>query len=260
MLELKGEMERLRKMYTADISQGTFNALILGRIGVGKTTLVETARKPVLIHSFDPGGTKGMKKAIERGDVIVDTRFEKESAKHPLAYKDWESTFESYRANDIFKGIGTYVIDSFTTWIDALKNEVAKRKGRADSVLQIQDWLVVGNQVRDVIKLATALPCDFILTGHLFLEKEEETGKIFAMFKSLPSLRIAVPMLFDEIYVLTAEDTSNEIKRSLLTQSTGKYLARTRIGRDIFNVREEPDISKMLKKIENANKKEGEKK
>jgi ABC-type phosphate transport system ATPase subunit len=50
------------KQYYADEAerQQTLNALICGDSGSGKTSLLRTCRRPILVHSFDPGGNKGL--------------------------------------------------------------------------------------------------------------------------------------------------------------------------------------------------------
>ena len=39
------------------------------------------------------------------------------------------------------------------------------------------------------------------------------------------------------------------IDRKIVTSNNGKFKARTRIGRDVFALREDPSIKGMLKKI-----------
>ena len=261
-LNIKVELDKLRAMYTADIAQDTFNALWLGEVGTGKTTLLKTCRFPILVHSFDPGGTKVLKKEIEEGKVIVDSRYEKEDANNPTAYHAWEEEFFRLRAGGVFDKVGTYCLDSFTTWFECLKNQITARKAvkpkatsgyrgitsRSIGLMEQADWQVAGNIVRDMSKLCTALPCDFIMTGHLLLEKEDVSGRMIAYFNSIPSLRVNVPLLFDEIYVLLCQETSSGVARKLLTQPTGKYVARTRIGAGKFALYEEPDIKALLTK------------
>ena len=245
-LDIKVELDKLREMYTHDIAQDTYNCLLLGESGTGKTRSIETMRKPVLVHSFDPGGTKTIRKAIVEGGIIVDTRFEKDSTKDPTAYNLWEAEFDRLRFGGVFEGIGTYVIDSFTTWLETLKTMTAKKQGRENLVLQLQDWQVIGNVMRDMVKLCTSLPCDFVCTGHLSVEKDEVTGGLKATIAAPPSLQIQLPILFDELYVSESVETSEGVSHAFITQNTGKYQCLTRIGRDVFDLREKPDFKALL--------------
>jgi len=247
-LNIKAELEELRRMHLSEVSQSTVNILLLGQVGVGKTELCKTARAPILIDSFDPGGTKHLGEEIKKGRIIVDSRYENEDSSHPQAYSTWEREFLRRREIGLFSQIGTYVIDSFTMWLEALKNAIAVRKGRAEKLLQLQDWQVMGNVLRDMVLLATSLPCDFILTGHLLLVKEEVSGRMIARFNTIPSLQVNIPLLFDEIYILQTEEKADGVERRLLTSPTGRYEARTRIGAHRFSLYEKPDIKYLLNK------------
>lgn len=260
-LDLSDYVRDIRDMYKDDLAQSTFNALVLGQVGAGKTTLTGTARKPLYVHSFDPGGTKVYKNfnvdnpsrpprdLIESGEAIVDTRYEGDDSSQPVSYKDWERQFNKMRKKGMFEHIGTYVLDSFTTWVLSLKYRILKKKGREEGVMQIHDWQVLGNTVKDIINVMTALPCDVILTGHLTTEKDDVSGRIETRLQAIPSLQTELPMLFDEIYCLVANETSSGIDRKLITQNTGKYIARTRIGSGgIFDTREDPNIKNLLRK------------
>ena len=70
------ELARVRKFYAGDPLQKRFSALVTGETNAGKTFLLRTARRPVHIDSFDPGGTKGLRDLIASGDVVADTRYE----------------------------------------------------------------------------------------------------------------------------------------------------------------------------------------
>ena len=251
-LDIEATIADLRDRTTKELADkyNSFNMILLGPLGVGKTSILETARRPVIVHSFDPGGCnlRNFMPLIESGDIIADVAYETEDNKNPSAYMKWEMEFERLKNAGVFNNIGTFCIDSFTTFITAMKNEICKRKGRPNSIPQIQDYMEMGINIVNIIKLCTALPCDFILTGHLTLEKDEVSGRFLARFKSFPSLQIDVPLLFDEIYVMQAEETREGVERRLITQSTGKYEARTRIGARLFDVYEQADIQYLLKK------------
>ena len=70
------ELKRVQDFYKGDKLQKRFSALVTGETNAGKTFLLRTARRPVHIDSFDPGGTKGLRDLIASGDVVADTRYE----------------------------------------------------------------------------------------------------------------------------------------------------------------------------------------
>jgi len=59
---------------------------------------------------------------------------------------------------------------------------------------------------------------------------------------------VKIPSKFDEFYYLSAKEENGKIIRRLLTTINGKHEARTRIGSGKFDMYEEPDIKKLLKK------------
>lgn len=247
-LDVKTEFSAIRTRYKEDKSRDTYNALILGKFGTGKTYLLQTCRAPILLHSFDPGGPKTIKKAIEDGRVLVQS-FEADDPKNPTQFTAWERELDRMRTSGFFSNIGTLAIDSSTTWVQAIANRIAKMQGRTDGVLKIQDYQILGMAVKQALACCTSLPCDFILTGHIETEKDEVTGKSETAISLIPSLQKFLPLLFDEVYVSMVIEDSKGLHYKLLTRSTGQYTARTRLGTDgKFEMYEEPNIKALLKK------------
>jgi len=248
-LTIKPELEKLRTMYKDDISQDSFNLLLLGESGTGKTSIAATCRGPVLIDSFDPGGTKGLTKEITAGQVYVDTRWEKEDPKNPTAFLAWEKEFERRLKEGFFNGIGTYILDSATTWSDAIMNSILKRAGIPGEAPRFtKDYGPQKIIIRNKLQKMLSLPCDFILTGHLEAQKDEVNGKVKWRFLTTGKGVVTIPLLFDELYVTTTKETSKGVSYQLLTARTSTYMAATRIGRGKFDVYETPDIKALLKK------------
>src|SRR4030042_964756 len=83
------ELQKVRDYYKGDPLQKRFSALITGETNAGKTYILRTARKPIHIDSFDPGGTKCLRDLIVSGDVVADTRWEDDDPYSPKAFAEW---------------------------------------------------------------------------------------------------------------------------------------------------------------------------
>ena len=123
-LDIKVEGAKLRDIYKTSKHSHTTNFLIYGGVGSGKTYSLRTARAPVLVHSFDPGGSSVLEKEIKNGRIIVDTRFEIENPANPSAFRLWDAEFHRLLRIGFFEHLGTYAIDSITTWGQAALNEI----------------------------------------------------------------------------------------------------------------------------------------
>lgn len=250
-LDFKKTVEELQNMYKEAPQTGKVNFLIYGDLGTGKTTMaVETCRKPCLVHSFDPGGTESIDpKLIQSGLVIVDNRFEREDPKRPTTFELWDKEFERLLQGGFFKHLGTYVLDSATTWSSAAMNVVLKRAGRTAGVPQQNDYLPQMTLLENAMKVICALPCDVVFTAHQKADKDEITGKITAAPLLTGKLTHRIPLLFDEIYHAIAKETSRGTEYRVQTQACTTYMARTRMGRKgTFEKFELPDLKYLLKK------------
>lgn len=240
---------QLSDMYAEDANQNSFNALICGESGAGKTYLARTCRFPVHIDSFDPGGTQGLRDLILSKDIIADVRWEKDDLKKPTAYKEWKKAFEERVASGYFDFFGTYILDSATTWSEAIMSYIldqARRPGEAPK--WEKDYTPAKLEVRNMIQLMLNLPCDFLLIGHLAADKDEVSGRTTYRFMATGNHRTLIPLLFSEVYVCLAESKGQLTERKVLTEKDSLYLARTRIGARKYQKYEEPNIKGMLKK------------
>ena len=259
-LNIKLEMEKLRTLYADDPRSSSYNAIIYGGTGSGKTSLLRTCRLPLHLDSFDPGGSKVLQgeailngkrypDEMKRGNIIVDSRFEGENPSAPWVAKEWDTSFHNRKRMGYFDKIGTYVIDSITTWSQTIMYDVMKKAGRTGAQPFQQDWLpqmaIIENAVRQLI----SLPCDVIFLGHDDTDKDEATGRMFISLMITGKLKRRVPLMFDEVYVALTKDTSKGVEYQLLTQKTGLYQARSRLANcgqlDMYEV---PDIKNILRK------------
>lgn len=248
-LEVKKSLAEIQQMYKEDPRQRSFNALVYGGMGTGKTRLLRTCRQPVLVHSFDPGGQRTNEDQIKAGQIIADTRFENEDPMKPTAFEAWDKEYHRLKALGAFNYVGTFAIDSATTWSQAAMNVILKKAGRLGGPPFQQDYLPAMSLIENAVKDFVTLPCDCVLICHEDSDKDEATGKIFIMPLFVGKLKYRIPVLFDEVYVAMSKETSKGTQYQLLTRSTGLYKARSRIGRDgRFEMYEEPDVKNLLRK------------
>jgi len=251
------ELKRVREFYSGDKMQSRFSAIVTGETNSGKTFLLRTARFPVHIDSFDPGGTKCLKKWIDSGDIVVDTRWETEDPFKPSTYAEWKKATEIRLSIDYFSMFGTYCIDSLTTFAQAAMNAQLALKNRAGEAPQHRvDYNPQKVEIENRIRRLMNLSCDFILTAHLRehrdlrsidkstgIRYEEVRHRLYITGQAV----MTVPLLFDEMYVLVGK--GNPPRREMYIDSLGEYLARSRIkAGGKLDASEAPDIKNLLKK------------
>lgn len=254
------QAKQIRERYAGDPRSASFNCVLYGGLGTGKTFSLRTAVSPIYIMSFDPGGSKVLANrianhpypntCIESGDILVDSRFEVEDPKKPGSFALWDKQYEILKRSGFFNSIGTFVIDSMTTWAQCALNEVLKRAGRTAGVPQQNDWfpqmVLLENAIRDFI----SLPCHCILIGHDAVSKDEVTGKIYKDLMITGKLVRRIPLLFDEIYFATTKQTSKGTEYFFATKATSTYQARTRLGAGgLLEEMESPDFKQILRKV-----------
>jgi len=254
------ELEKVKKYYIQDRLQKRFSALVTGETNSGKTYLLRTARKPIHIDSFDPGGTKCLRDLIEKGDVIADTRWESDDPYNPKVFAEWMKATELRFHTGYFDMFSTYVIDSATTFGEAVMNYGLGNKNRAGEAPQMRhDYMPQKTYMTNYIKKLMSIPCDFIMTGHLreirkLISVDAKTGisreEIKYRFYTTGQAVVTIPLLFDEIYVLTGVDGPNGPVRKMLVDSLGTYVARSRLkANGLLKSSEPPDIKALLKKV-----------
>ena len=265
-LNIKAEAEKLQQMYADDPRSKTFNAIVYGDIGSGKTYSLKTARRPVLIHSFDPGGTLSIRDEIDKENptIMADIRFEHEDPGNPSMFKEWDEVYHDLKRKSLFEHLGTYVIDSATTWAQCAMNYILQMQGRAGSVRKgagakgtgfhgvpfQDDWLPQMAMMEKALNDFVSLPCDCILTGHDDSDKDEITGRMFVHLAITGKLKKRIPLLFSEIYHADTVESSDAVKYRFLTRRTGLFQARTRLGKGgELDLYEEPDFKNILKKV-----------
>jgi len=261
-LEIRKEVSQLQEMYKTQTSERLISALVLGHSGSGKTRLIETCRRPIHVDSFDPNGTETIRRGINEGWIIADTRYEREDPTNPTAFELWDMEFEKRRNTNYFHHFGTYALDSLSMFSEAVMNIVLKGLVRkADRgvktapiktdllrIPQENDYPLQMNIIKNVLTAILTLPCDIIVTGHLEDKKNKQGQVISRGLYTTGKLAIRIPRMFEEIYHMRVEEGARGMIYTLYTQPYEGIEARTRFGRDVFALREEPDIMALLTK------------
>ena len=255
LLTIKKQAEEIQKIYSEDPRNMTFNGIIFGPLKVGKTSILRTCPKPILVHSFDPGGTLVLRDMIETGEVLADTRYEKEDPFRPRACDLWEKNFNELYRKEFFQHVGTFAIDSLTTFsqiimYEVIKRAAAKKKNReVGGAPQQQDWMVCMSFIENYIRKFLSLPCNCILLGHADQPKNEEGANVGDLgIMIIGKLRERLPALFSEIYYLRMKDYKTEA-RELLIKPTYGIQCGSRLGfGGKLDKTEPPDIKAIMKK------------
>lgn len=246
-IEIKKEAEEVRRMYNDDPRSKTYNLLVYGGLGTGKTTLLKTVRRPLHVDSFDPGGTKVLEGEEE---IYCDAQWEIEDPFKPTVAVAWDKAFHHRKKIGYFDALGTYALDSATTWGQDIMYEIMKKAGRAGGVPFQQDWLPQMTVLENAMRQFISLPCDCILICHDDSDKDEISGRMFVHPLITGKLKRRIPLLFDELYYAMTKETSKGTEYQLLTRNTGLYQARTRLGKGgELETYEEPNIKKILEKV-----------
>jgi hypothetical protein len=241
-----------RDMYKEDQTQKRTSILLCGETGTGKTFFLRTCIKPVWIDSFDPGGSTCLREYIEKGEIIVDSRFEREDPMRPKAFDLWRKEMAARTKAGLWPHIGTYCIDGATTWAEAIMNWVQQSSGRAGEAPKFtHDYVPQKTQIRNWIRaIMKDVPSFFVLIGHLESFEDQVSGRLSYRFMTTGKGTVTIPLLFDEIWIATAKKKASGIVYQLLTKSTGEYVARSRLAEEgRLDAYEVPDMKKILKKV-----------
>ncbi|MBU0847188.1 ATP-binding protein [Patescibacteria group bacterium] len=255
MLDVSQELFKVHETYLQTARNKSFNALVYGKPGSGKTYSLRTARKPVLVHSFDPGGSKTNREIVDGSSFAVDARFESRNLKPAEICDLWISEVDRLADNGMLDSLGTWAIDSFSTWINVLMSKVMtiplpKGQRTYPGVPAMSDYQILGVRVREIITRSCSFGCDFILIAHVQSEMDQVTGGIDNTLASFPSLRTLLPTLFDEIYYARATAGSKGTEYQFQLANDGLFTACSRLAASgKLQAREPQDFLALRRKV-----------
>lgn len=202
----------------------TFNMLIYGDAGVGKTHLAGSAddvpamRK--VLHLDCESGANTLRSAWPNVEV--------------LQINNWAELTQVYHA--IFAGghdYNTVIVDSLTELndycIDSVAAEARERKPESfDDVLEIRDWNKVATRMIRMIRMFRDLPLNTIFVAHMTEEQDKRSGRLLKQPLLSGQLKKKLPAIPDLVLYQYVAEVEGEQKRLLLTQKTETCVAKAR--------------------------------
>lgn len=203
--------------------------LVYGASGTGKTFSLRTARKPIFVDSFDPGGSVVLADLVLKGEAVVRTEFETEDPKRPTAFAKWDASLDPIEKDGLMKNFGTYVLDSATTWGQACLNLVMQKAGRAGGTPQQNDWYPQMVLMEAAVRRIFKFPCDVIFICHEDTMKDGIIDKLYRSPMLTGKAKTRIPLLFSEVYYSHTKRSSKGTEFLWQLQSDNTNQAKSRL-------------------------------
>jgi len=219
----------------------------------GKTSALETCPRPIHVDSWDPGGSKVLKKGITEGWIVCDSQWENEDPADPKMFEKFDTIFRARKAAGYFDYFATYALDSITTFSQAVMNYTLKRRKRIDNIPVSgkggdNDYVAMQAKLGPVLRTFLNLPCHVILCAHPDIN-EDDFGKRFVGPMISGKLRTELPIMLDEIYYLKVQETKDGLVRKYLTQPDGIFRCGSRLAKEgKIDTWENINIKEIIKK------------
>lgn len=214
---------------TGGLSANGVKLLVYGQAGAGKTTLITTLPKPIVLSA--EGGLLSIQDAdlpfIEIGSM-----------------DDLMEAYEWLTNSEEAKGYGSVALDSISEIAEVVLNaekKIAKDPRQAYGAMQ--------EKMSEIIRAFRDLPDRHVYMSAKLEKTQDEMGRV-TYAPSLPGNKMgqSLPYFFDEVLALRVEkDADGASQRALMCDSDGLWLAKDRSGK--LGLWEAPDLGEIIAKI-----------
>jgi phage nucleotide-binding protein len=214
---------------TAGLHANGVKLLVYGQAGAGKTTLVKTLPKPIVLSA------EGGLLSIADADVSY------------VEVSSYDTLMEAYRwvtESDEAKHFESIALDSISEIAEVVLNhekKIAKDPRQAYGAMQ--------EQMSDIIRAFRDIPNKHVYFTAKCEKATDETGRILYA-PSMPGNKTGqqLPYFFDEVLALRVEkDAEGNAQRALMCDSDGIWQAKDRSGK--LDTWEAPDLGAIIAKI-----------
>lgn len=214
---------------TGSLSANGVKVLVYGQAGAGKTSLIKTLPKPIVLSA------EGGLLSIQDADLPF------------IEISDMETLREAYswltqsKESADFQSVA---LDSISEIAEVVLN--AEKKATKDPR---QAYGAMQEQMADIIRAFRDLPGRHVYMSAKLEKTQDEMGRVLYA-PSMPGNKTgqSLPYFFDEVLALRVEkDSDGAAQRALMCDSDGLWLAKDRSGK--LDAWEAPDIGAIIKKI-----------
>jgi phage nucleotide-binding protein len=214
---------------TGGLSANGVKLLVYGQAGAGKTSLIRTLPKPVVLSA------EGGLLSIQDADIPF------------IEITSMEELQEAYmwcRDSEEAKDFETIALDSISEVAEVVLNHELKtnKDGRAA-------YGELNTQMTGLIRAFRDLPSKHVYFSAKLEKSQDEMGKLLYN-PSMPgkSLTQSLPYFFDEVLALRVERDSEGVnQRAIMCDTDGLWLAKDRSGK--LEPWEAPDLGEIIRKI-----------
>lgn len=210
---------------TKSLSANGVKILVYGQAGAGKTSLIPTLPKPIVLSA-----ESGLL-SITGADVPF------------IEINTIDELHEAYTFVKESTDYQSVVIDSISEIAEvvlATEKKISKDPRQAYGAMQ--------EQVSDIIRAFRDLPLNVLMIAKLEKAQDEMGRMLYA--PSMPGTKLGqqLPYFFDEVLALRVEKNSEGvIHRALMCDSDGLWLAKDRSGR--LDAWEDADLGAIIEKM-----------